>query len=1150
MIAHGRIEFVMNNPVSITITDAEGSVLEKIAATRGSGVTSSGELSPTDSFPQSSYVRWTTTNDAGATPTDPSGGGTPGNNMVLVTGTVYDGGVAGGNGNVTQLLQQVDGSTTRTNTMTYDFRDRRITNQGEINFFEQLSYDNLDNTVQVDRYNTTAAGNLIDRKVTQFDDMGQVYQKTRYAVDPATGTVGNGLTDNTWRDASGNVIKSFPAGSQLFTKTAYDSLSRAVIEYAAFGPDSTYADASSVANNTVMAQTETTFDESNTAIQTTNRQRYHNAPASQTGALQDPDTTPNARVTYLALYPDPIGRLVNAADYGTNGGTALVRPSTAPARSTLILVNTTGYDSAGNVSAATDPAGLVICFTFDAAGRESSKTENCTTTGSSSSSSASSSSSSSDDPCAPSDDTNVVTLTTYTPDGMRATLTAINGRTANQTTTWTYGTTLSNSEIASSLLLLSLTFPDSTGGTDVVTYSYNRQGEKIALTDQRGCVHDHVYDLLGCPTNDCVTTLGSGVNGTVRQLATSYEVRGMISGLTSYSSATPGAGTIVNDVALTYNNFGQLFADYQSHTGAVITGTTPNVLYGYADGSANTIRPTTLTYPNGRVLNYDYGTSGGIDDSLSRIASLIDNDGTTHLADYSYLGRNSAVIVSYAQPSVEYILASLTGTNDPVTGDIYAGFDSFSRVKDCRWYNFGSSTDTARLKYGYDNNGNRLWRQDTVAQSLSQTFDEFYSYDGLQRLKDMQRGTLNGTQTGITSPIFEQCWTLDPTNNWCGFREAATGGSWTLNQSRTSNTVNEITGISNSVGSPWAIPAYDAAGNMTTIPRPVSYGGDLDWANLSVDQWSSMSVDDWSNLSVAPDSFSGTYDAWNRLATLVDTSSGDTVQTNQYDARTFRTVRLDYTAGVLSETRHFYYSSNWQSVEERVDTSSTPERQQVWGFRYVDDLVLRDRDTTGGGTLNERLYGLQDANWNMVALIDTSATAQERYLYSPFGWPTFLAGTMSTILAASTLDSSILFTGQRFDTVSNLILFRNRCLHPTLGVFVARDPLGYPDGPNMHAAWFVPNATDPYGTVAILIIPIAGGAIALTALEAAALTFGVGVLACLNIPACVTLAAQNIQNAINGISATALDLLRIACRAQHTPSLPSSRLCSDGLYTL
>ena len=59
------------------------------------------------------------TNDNGATFSDPTGGGASGNNMVLITTNVYDGGSAGGDGNLTQQAQQVDASTTRVSTMTY-----------------------------------------------------------------------------------------------------------------------------------------------------------------------------------------------------------------------------------------------------------------------------------------------------------------------------------------------------------------------------------------------------------------------------------------------------------------------------------------------------------------------------------------------------------------------------------------------------------------------------------------------------------------------------------------------------------------------------------------------------------------------------------------------------------------------------------------------------------------------------------------------------------------------------------------------------------------------------------------------------------------------------------------------------------------------
>ena len=63
--------------------------------------------------------------------------------------------------------------------------------------------------------------------------------------------------------------------------------------------------------------------------------------------------------------------------------------------------------------------------------------------------------------------------------------------------------------------------------------------------------------------------------------------------------------------------------------------TTPNVQYGYATGSGNTIRPTEMTYPNGRELNVNYGSANSQADLLSRIDSLIDDDGTTLLTEYT-----------------------------------------------------------------------------------------------------------------------------------------------------------------------------------------------------------------------------------------------------------------------------------------------------------------------------------------------------------------------------------------------------------------------------------------------------------------------------------------------------------------------------------
>ncbi len=502
----------------------------------------------------------------------------------------------------------------------------------------------------------------------------------------------------------------------------------------------------------------------------------------------------------------------------------------------------------------------------------------------------------------------------------------------------------------------------------------------------------------------------------------------MASKLTSYSSATPGSGGIVNDVLLTYNSFGQLITDSQSHSGAVVPGTTPMVQYAYANGSTNTIRPTTLTYPNGRAITTSYGTSGGINDSASRVDGLV--DGTTTLVNYAYLGVRQFVQTTYPQPNIQYTLLGSSSGNSPA-GDIYWGLDLFGRIIDSRWFNTSTTADVDRIKYGYDRASNRIWRQNPVATANGAEFDEYYCNDGLQRLKNMTRGTLNSGDTGIPSPTFEQCWTIDPTGNWRGFNEAANGTAWTLNQTRAANTVNEITGITNSVGSPWANPAYDAAGNMTTMPQSASPGS----------------------------SYTATYDAWNRLISL--SSSGNLVQQNQFDARTFRTVINSYSGGVLTEIRHCYFSSNWRDIEERVGTATTADRQFVWGARYIDDLVLRDVGT-------QRFYGLQDANWNVTSVVDTTGTVQERYAYNAYGNPTFLTITFGS-RTGSSYGWETLYSGYRFDNSCGLYYVRFRVHHPLLGIWCQHDPLGYRDRQNLYT--YVRcrplNSLDPSGLIGI-----------------------------------------------------------------------------------
>lgn len=114
----------------------------------------------------------------------------PSNNMVSVVLNQYDGGVAGGDGNLTQVTQMVDNSTLRVMSYGYDWRDRRVTAAGAEAYFEKWTYDNLNRMTRSERYNTSESGPLLSRNDTLYDDLSRVYQCVSYAVD-SSGTVGS-----------------------------------------------------------------------------------------------------------------------------------------------------------------------------------------------------------------------------------------------------------------------------------------------------------------------------------------------------------------------------------------------------------------------------------------------------------------------------------------------------------------------------------------------------------------------------------------------------------------------------------------------------------------------------------------------------------------------------------------------------------------------------------------------------------------------------------------------------------------------------------------------------------------------------------------------------------------------------------------------
>ena len=138
------------------------------------------------------------------------------------------------------------------------------------------------------------------------------------------------------------------------------------------------------------------------------------------------------------------------------------------------------------------------------------------------------------------------------------------------------------------------------------------------------------------------------------------------------------------------------------------------------------------------------------------------------------------------------------------------------------------------------------------------------------------------------------------------------------------------------------------------------------------------------------------YDAWNRMVKQLNTD-GSTQTTYKVDALGRR---------IQAGNQKFTYSKDWQVIQ---DESSITLRQYVWSLAYVDAMVLRDFNSDGnmgtgnqgkaGSGLDQRIYPMQDANWNVTGLVGdvpgSGIIVRERYVYDPYGQVTVLKADWS-----------------------------------------------------------------------------------------------------------------------------------------------------------
>jgi RHS repeat-associated protein len=1008
---------------------------------------------------------WVGTDDS-PTSGDWSPTNTAGTNLIKTFETEYDSNGVG-DSTVTRSRRFTSAVNSLDTTYQYDFRDRPTDARGSNIVATRVTYDNLDRAVTTEVYYdgdlnfVLGAAELRAKSETKYDERGKVYQTITHNVE-ISGVIGNHLTSNTWYNARGAVIKTQDPNG-LFKKTGYDGAGRATATYVSFDPaESTYAQAFDVAGDSVIEESVPAYDADGNVLYATRYQRTSSASVPS-GDLASGWAVGNSRRTFTASWYDLGNRVTATANYGTNADLAFTRPSTAPAPngSPNILVAKLEYDAGGRQYKMTNNLGKISQSTFDGLGRATRAIEDYV-----------------NGVAAETElDTDRITDIVYDSVGRMSQKIAYNPKgtglgVASQTTQYVYATIANQASPAvyRNDVVAAVIYPDSDdtytpanpagsqlgNGTDAaydrVEYTYDYSGRKSTMKDQRGNVHTYDYvdqqNMVGSGRlkSDTVTTLAAGTDGAVQMIYYDYDTLSRVQGVNSYADS--GMLNLVNDMGVGFDGWGNAMRIVEHHTASAPT----NYSYlGYAEGAvggeAKYVRLAYMTYPNGRELDFIYPASGTWGDKLSRLDGISGDLGATLYAQYTYLGQSTPVRVTHPLVTGGLTLDYGIDTGSP------AGWDRFGRVIDHKWGSTADPTKFDRFQHSYDNVSRRL-TSDRTYTSAPTNRDEQYTYDNLHRLLNMKRGTLSGgTISNANSTLIHDWPALDAQGNWRSWRTSPGGKANPTysTQARAHNKANEIDVNDNDA---------DAAGASITQTG----GSGMDWVDPQYEKSGSMKNGPKPGAETAAASrLHYTYDAWDRLVKVQADSSGapgTTIAEYQYDGIHRRVVKLKPNGANWDRT-DYYYNNGGQVVEERTATAmadkvtvaTVPKYQWVWDPRYVDAPIFRDENKDGDGDCvdgtDERLYFVNDANFNTTALVTAAGTVVERYAYTPYGQATVFNASW-TSQSATLYNNEILYAGYRLNAETQLYHVRARAYHPTLGRFLQRDPAGYHDSTNLY----------------------------------------------------------------------------------------------------
>lgn len=973
----------------------------------------------------------------------------------------YDGGLPGGNGNITAIRRK-DGTTTRETRLSYDARDRQRTVVEADGTYMKYEYTQQNAVYKVVRRSKTNQEEIPEEdkektfaeQVENRDARGRVYLKQligfryglpgeelkplveKFLYDEANQLVAH-ETYGSKAVTLGRSAGPFPIGisrARPITGFSYDGMGREIARWSCIQSPTPWF----TSTFSTFEQLQMSYDEAGSPLLVTSYSRFPESAIRRgrgSGRLGDAfgrdrdnlNLTPG-RTTTIGYWYDPVGRKIAMSDFGVktlNG----VRPSQLDRQ---YPTTNWEFDGRGEVTAVFDVLNNSSRFGYDHAGRCTSAANNLTLQQFKALSQATGAPGSA---FAIADDATMSQFQ-YTAENELFRSRASNEHTQVQESKLNYG---ANPDAAKPTPNAHLP-QDSVDAEDRQTkLTYTSLGEISTVTDPNGTIHKYHYNHKGLLCADVIVEFGEGVDNSVKSISYGYDE---FNRLVNVRTKTPLESQPANWVERKFGSYNELIVEAQHHSEGEIKDETENLeffsgdaselsvingdavpghvgyYYDYPTWTENRHALNTIWYPGdqkiggkGRRVSFgfrdDPSRMGYSNDRiLGRPSYLQENgpEGEGKTFEPEYFGLGATYRRKFTRPDVS-LARGITGL------PAFSSLDSYGRQWDCQWQKGGQQgVVLEHVQAPSDIAGRVRWRKSLLDNGR----DDLLVHDRLDRLVAQDRGFLTLESKGFGHSVLDakpvmkgtlkylQRWKRDQKGNWVQWqrRKFLSGQVQDEIQQRWHSKTNHIQFFTTLR---WHEPTYDPAGNMVTMPMP---GEPVLQAEAK-------------------------YDGWGRLTTFTD-QARKTIRF-RHDGLGRRIVQI--ADGI---TRHFYYDQSGRVISEMVDElkKKVRDREYVWDPNSTSRLICRIR-YVGAGI--ERLYPLYDMSGNVTAIVDEQGQVKERYAYDPQGHVTYLdADFVERPLQKSSYAWEYLFRGMRLDRESGLYFTGQNYYHPDLGRFLPR----------------------------------------------------------------------------------------------------------------